>query len=147
MSTGITTETIDACELLSKVGEAIDGAALLFLGTVRNSNEGRAVTGIRYEAYQEMAEPVLKEIVNEARARVADARIAAVHRIGELQVGDISVAIAVATPHRAEAFEAARYIIEEIKKRLPVWKHEAYVEGDAAWLEGEQPAVEGAAHE
>src|SRR5918996_342229 len=110
MSAWITADPIDPAVLLAKVGGDEDGAVVLFMGTVRCSNEGRSVSGIRYEAYREMAEAELAEIVSEARAQVNDARIAAVHRIGDLGVGECSVAIAVSTPHRAEAFEAARYV-------------------------------------
>lgn len=118
-----------------------DGAVLLFLGTVRERNDARPVRGMRYDAYGEMAEAVLAEIVEEARTRTGASRVAAVHRTGELAVGDVSVAIAVASPHRAEAYDASRYVIEEIKKRLPVWKHEHYTDGGAAWLEGQVPPV------
>lgn len=142
MSAWITADPIDPAALLARVGSEEDGAVVLFLGTVRGHNEGRRVTGIRYEAYREMAEPMLAEIVNQARRQVDGARIVAVHRVGELVVGDCSVAIAVSTPHRAQAFEAARYVIEEIKKTLPVWKHEAYRDGDRAWLGGEHPHIE-----
>lgn len=142
MSVLITADPIDPAALLAKAGSDEDGAVVLFMGTVRSSNEGRRVSGIRYEAYLEMAEAVLSEIVSEAGEQVDHARIAAVHRIGEVGVGECSVAIAVSTPHRAEAFEAARYVIEEIKKRLPVWKHEAYRDGARVWLGGEQPSVQ-----
>jgi molybdopterin synthase catalytic subunit len=142
VSVRITAEPIDPAALLAKVGSEEDGAVVLFIGTVRCTNDGRLVTGIRYEAYREMAEGVLAEIVNEGRRLVDGARIAAVHRVGELAVGDCSVAIAASTPHRAQAFEAARYVIEEIKKRLPVWKREAYHDGNGAWLAGEQPRIE-----
>ena len=111
----------------------------LFLGTVRNCNEGRPVGGMEYEGYADMAREQLAAIVAEASARAGTDRIFAVHRLGELEVGQVSVAIAVSTPHRAEAFDAARYVIEEIKKRLPVWKRERYLDGEARWLEGQAP--------
>jgi molybdopterin synthase catalytic subunit len=85
-----------------------------------------------------MAEEVLAAIVGEAAERLGTDRIAVVHRVGELQVGDVSVAIAVSSAHRAEAYDASRYVIEEIKKRLPVWKHERYVGGDTAWVRGHE---------
>jgi molybdopterin synthase catalytic subunit len=135
----ITVDPIGADTVLAKVAAPEHGAALVFLGTVRNHNEGRAVSGVHYEAYAEMAERTLREILEEASARVQPARLAAVHRMGELTIGDASIAIAVATPHRAEAFEACRYVIEEVKKRLTVWKQERYAEGDAAWLDGVTP--------
>jgi len=123
------------------VGAPEDGAVLLFLGTVRNQNEGRRVVGMRYDAYVAMAESVLAEIAAEAATRLGTDRIVVAHRIGNLRVGEVSVAIAVSSPHRAEAYEASRYVIEEIKKRLPVWKEEHYAEGDARWLEGQVPPV------
>lgn len=141
MRTWITTEPLDPAAVLAMVGAPNDGAVLLFLGTVRNQNEGRRVVGMRYDAYVAMAESVLAEIAAEAATRLGTDRIVVAHRIGNLRVGEVSVAIAVSSPHRAEAYEASRYVIEEIKKRLPVWKEEYYAEGDARWLEGQVPPV------
>lgn len=135
----IVRDPIDVARFLQAVGGDADGAVLLFLGVVRNHADGRAVSGMRYDAYHEMAEEVLAEIVAEAAERLGARQVSAVHRVGELEVGDVSVAIAAASPHRAEAFDASRYVIEEIKKRLPVWKREHYVEGDSAWVEGTVP--------
>jgi molybdopterin synthase catalytic subunit len=98
---------------------------------------------MRYDAFVEMADPVLREIAAEASARAGSERIAVVHRIGELAIGDVSVAIAVSTPHRSEAFDAARFIIEQIKVRVPVWKHEHYVDGNSRWLAGVTPPEAG----
>ncbi len=128
--------SIDPGEVLALVGGAGDGAVLLFLGTVRDHADGRRVDGLRYEAYQEMAEGVLGTIADEAAGQIGSDRIAVVHRIGDLAIGEVSVAIAVSSPHRAEAYQASRYVIEEIKKRLPVWKLEQYVDGEAAWVAG-----------
>lgn len=141
MRVWITPDRIEAAAVLEAVGSEADGAAVLFLGTVRNHNGGRPVGGLRYEAYLEMAEQVLVQIAAEAESRWSTDRIAAVHRVGELSIGDVSVAVAVSTPHRAEAFEAARYIIEQLKVRLPIWKHEQYVTGETAWLGGDVPAA------
>jgi molybdopterin synthase catalytic subunit len=142
----MTIEPIDPSNVVERVGAPEDGAVALFVGTVRNRNEGRPVGGMEYEGYAEMAREQLAAIVAEAAARAGTDRIAAVHRLGELAIGEVSVAIAVSTPHRAEAFDAARYVIEEIKKRLPVWKRERYLDGGAEWLGGEVPvAVVGAA--
>jgi molybdopterin synthase catalytic subunit len=137
--TWITPDVIDPQQVLGAVGASQDGAVLLFLGTVREQNDGRPVTGMRYDAYVEMAEPVLREIANGAAAEAGSDRIAVVHRIGELAIGEVSVAIAVSTPHREQAFAAARTVIEEIKLRLPVWKHEHYAEGESRWLDGAVP--------
>ncbi len=137
----ITTDPVDACAVLDRVGGAEDGAVALFLGIVRNSNDGRPVTGMEYEGYTEMARDELSAIVAEAAERAHAGRMAAVHRLGALGVGEVSVAIAVSAPHRAEAFDAARHVIEEIKKRLPVWKREHYLDREAEWLDGRTPAA------
>lgn len=126
---------------MARVGSREDGAVLLFLGVVRNHAEGRAVDGMRYDAYEAMARSVLAEIAREASERHGTDRLAVVHRVGELELGETSVAIAVSTPHRAEAYAANREIIEEIKKRLPVWKKEHYVDGASSWVEGVVPPV------
>jgi molybdopterin synthase catalytic subunit len=135
----ITAEPIRVADVLDHVGDAADGAVLLFFGTVRDCHEGRAVTGLHYDAYDAMALEVLQAIVREAAAQCGSDRIAVVHRTGELAVGEVSVAIAVSTPHRAEAYEASRTIIEQIKVRLPVWKQERYPDGAMRWLEGSIP--------
>ncbi len=121
------------------VGSERDGAVLLFLGTVRNHNQGRAVQQLHYEAYPEMAHAELARIVDEAVARFGTDRIAAVHRTGTLDIGDVSVAVAVSSPHRAAAFEAARWVMEELKARLPIWKREGYVQGGEEWVAGQEP--------
>jgi molybdopterin synthase catalytic subunit len=137
--TWLTTTPIEVTALLDSVGSPADGAVLLFLGTVREENDGRAVSGMRYDSYAEMAEQVLEAIGAETCERLGTDRVAIVHRIGELAIGEVSVAIAVSSPHRDQAFTAGRYAIEEIKRRLPIWKHEHYVEGAAAWLAGVVP--------
>ena len=139
----ITREPIDPAGVLSRVGASEDGAVLLFLGIVRDHNEGMGVGGLTYEAYDAMAERVLDEIAGEAAERLGTERVAVVHRVGELGIGEASVAIAASSPHRAESFDATRSVIEEIKNRLPVWKKEHYLEGGAAWLEGTTPPVPG----
>jgi molybdopterin synthase catalytic subunit len=142
----LTREPIDPGAVLSLVGAPADGAVLLFLGSVRDHHEGRRVSGMRYDAYGPMATKVLVAITREAAARLGTDRIAVVHRVGELDVGEVSVAIAVSSPHRAEAFDAARYVIEEIKKRLPVWKLEHEVAGGSRWVDG-TPLETGAARD
>lgn len=122
--------------LLDVVASHGHGAALLFLGIVRDDADGRPVSGMRYEAYVEMAEKVMRDIARDAAERLDAGMLAVVHRIGTLELGEASVGIAVATPHRAPAYEVNRWIIEEIKTRLPVWKHEHYLDGDTAWVEG-----------
>ena len=139
--TAIVREPIDPAHVLTLIGADQDGASLLFLGVVRDHNDGRSVGGVRYDTYEEMAAEVLSEIAGEAARSAGTDRIAAVHRIGELEVGEVSVAIAVSSPHRAEAYDASRYIIEEIKKRLPVWKKERYSDGAEEWVEGRPPTA------
>jgi molybdopterin synthase catalytic subunit len=134
LHTAITTAPLAPPAVLARVGGREDGAALLFVGMVREQNDGRPVSGMRYDAYVSMAQPVLAAIAAEVAERHGIARIAVEHRIGELEIGEASVAIAVSAPHRAEAFDACRAIIEEIKMRLPVWKQEHYTDGATAWL-------------
>ncbi len=112
-----------------------DGALALFVGVVRNENAGRSVLHLEYEAYEEMALQELESIDAETRRRwpVSDVRI--VHRLGRMEIGEASVAVAVASPHRGEAFEACRFAIDTLKKSVPIWKKEFYADG-AVWLEG-----------
>jgi len=135
----IVREPIDPERIVSLVGSHEDGATVLFVGTVRNHADGRGVRAVRYEAYEEMAADVLEAIAEETARAMGRGSVAVAHRVGELVVGEPSVAIAVSSPHRAEAYEASRYVIEEIKQRLPVWKQELYVDGDARWVEGVNP--------
>ncbi len=132
-------EAIDPAEVLARVGSDRDGATVLFLGVVRDHADDRPVSGMRYDAYQEMAGEVLRTIAEEAAERSGTDRVAVVHRFGELAIGEVSVAIAVSSPHRAEAYEASRYVIEELKQRLPVWKKEHYVDAVSEWVEGTVP--------
>jgi molybdopterin synthase catalytic subunit len=113
----------------------VDGALCLFVGVVRNENAGRPVLYLEYEAYEEMALPLMQEIATDARRKwpVTDVRL--VHRLGRLEIGDPSVAVAVASPHRAEAFAACRFAIDTLKARVPIWKKEYYADG-SAWLGG-----------
>ncbi len=136
-------EPIDTAEVLARVGGAEDGAVVLFVGTVRDHAEGRRVDGVSYDAYEAMARDVLHAVAVEAAALLGTERVAVVHRIGALDIGEVSVAIAVSSPHRAEAYEASRYVIEEIKKRLPVWKKERYADGEEVWVAGTAPAPAG----
>lgn len=139
----ITRAEIQPEAVLRQVGSADDGAVVLFLGTVRQSNDGRAVTGMHYDAYEAMARQELQAIVTAAAERWGLEHVIAVHRIGALAVGEVSVAIAVSAPHRGSAYDASRFVIEEIKARLPVWKQEHYAAGAARWLEAAGPAEAG----
>ena len=113
------------------------GAIVTFEGRVRNYNEGRAVNGLSYQAYIELAEAEGRRIVEEARGRFEVERISCVHRMGDLALGEVAVWAGVSAGHRAAAFEACRYVIDEVKARVPIWKREHYVEGDSEWLHPE----------
>lgn len=134
MRTEIVDRPIDPCTLLHEVAQSRNGATVLFVGTVRDVNDGTAVTALDYSAYTDMARSELAAIALEAAERWSTPDIVVEHRVGNLGLGDASVGIAVAHPHRAEAYEASRYIIEELKSRLPVWKREHYVDGRSEWV-------------
>jgi molybdopterin synthase catalytic subunit len=112
-----------------------DGAVASFAGLVRNHNQGRTVRFLEYEAYEPLAVRALGRIIDEARDLWPGARLAVHHRIGRLEIGEVSVAIVAASPHRGDAFAACRYAIERIKQIVPIWKHEHF-EGGEVWLEG-----------
>jgi molybdopterin synthase catalytic subunit len=133
----ISEDPIDVEGLLANVKDDSAGASVLFLGTVRNHNEGYDVSGIYYEAYIRMVEDAMSKIEAEAVKRWNLKKFAAVHRIGNLKIGEVSVAIAVSSEHRAEAFEAARYAIDQIKTEVPIWKKEVINNGkEARWAQG-----------
>lgn len=135
MRAAIVRDPIDSTVLLAEVASSANGAAILFVGTVRETNEGRSVGGIEYAAYESMAIRELAAIVETAASRFGTDDVVVEHRIGRLALGETSVAIAVAHPHRAQAYEASRFIIEEIKRRVPIWKREEYVDGTREWID------------
>lgn len=110
------------------------GAFASFEGWVRDHNEGRSVGGLRYEAYVALAEAEGERVLAEAVARFDIVEAACVHRTGELVLGEMAVWVGVSAAHRGPAFEACRWIIDEVKSRVPIWKHERYASGDADWL-------------
>jgi molybdopterin synthase catalytic subunit len=126
---------IDALTNELTQGTEGDGAVATFAGLVRNHNQGRAVRFLEYEAYEPLAVRALVRIIDEARDILPDARLAVHHRIGRLEIGEASVAIVAASPHRGNAFAACRYAIERVKQIVPIWKHEHFEGGDV-WLEG-----------
>jgi molybdopterin synthase catalytic subunit len=128
-------EPIDPAEVIRKVATPTNGAVLLFLGAVRQVNDGRGVTGIDYAAYEAMARRELEAIVTEGVARFGTPDVAIVHRLGELAVEEVSVAIAVGHPHRDTAYALSRWVIEELKSRVPIWKREHYVDGTREWVD------------
>jgi len=140
----IVTDAIAVGAIVDEVRGARQGAIATFIGTVRNSSGTRTVTGLEYSAYAEMANREMNDILHEALALASGAEIVAVHRVGKLNVGDICVIIAAAHPHRAAAFDACRYTIEEIKKRVPIWKREQYADGSTEWVEACSDAVHNA---
>jgi molybdopterin synthase catalytic subunit len=134
---------IDPVVMLRRVGNPANGAVLLFLGAVRQVNDGRAVTGIDYAAYEQMAASELEAIVAEGATRFGTEDVAVEHRLGTLDVEEISVAIAVGHPHRDAAYALSRWIIEELKRRVPIWKREHYADGTRQWVDPSgQPSAE-----
>lgn len=122
---------IDVAAVRAAVGDPGHGAVLVFEGVARDVFEGRRVIRLEYEAWAEMAEPVLAEIADGAKVYWPTARVAVVHRTGLVVVGEPSLVVAVGAPHRAAAFEACRFVLEAVKARLPVWKKEIYEDGSA----------------
>ncbi|HEV3298948.1 MAG TPA: molybdenum cofactor biosynthesis protein MoaE [Planctomycetaceae bacterium] len=127
-------EPIDFAALTESVRSTDSGAVVLFLGTVREMTNGRRTTALEYEAFGPMAESKLAEIEAEAGRRWKLDRVAIAHRLGRLELGEVSVAVAVSSPHRAEAFEAARYMIDTLKATVPIWKKENWHDGTTEWV-------------
>lgn len=125
---------IDSAALRRELEGLGAGAVIVFEGRVRDHNEGRSVRGLTYQAYAELAEAEGARIVEEARQNFAIERIVCVHRTGELALGELAVWVGVTAAHRDAAFAACRYVIDEVKKRVPIWKREHYADGDAEWL-------------
>lgn len=131
MRVALVAEAIDPAALLLEVSRPDCGGIALFLGTVRDHSDGRAdVTQLEYEAYAGIAESVMAEIAGEAEKTFGLRSLVAVHRTGTLGVGEIAVAVAAASPHREQALEGARYTIDEIKVRVPIWKKEVWAGGE-----------------
>ena len=131
----ILTTEIDPGSLVRDVSAPQYGAISLFVGTVREVNEGRGVSAIEYSAYKSMASAELERILDEAETRFGVSAVVVEHRIGLLALGDVSIAIASAHAHRAPALDCTRYVIEEIKKRVPIWKKEHYADGTREWVD------------
>jgi molybdopterin synthase catalytic subunit len=124
---------IDPASLVASVTHPSRGGIVSFVGVVRDVHHGRDVTGLDYSCYPAMVEAEAARVVAEAGERF-DAAVAVQHRIGALRVGDVAVVVAAAAPHRDAAFAAARWTIDEVKRRLPIWKHEHYADGTSAWV-------------
>jgi molybdopterin synthase catalytic subunit len=127
---------IDVAGLLARAARPDCGAIALFLGTTRDHHAGRSVVRLAYEAYEPMATAALARLEDQARQRHAIAACAIVHRLGEVPLAEPSVAVVVAAAHRAPAFDACRWAMDELKRTVPIWKKEFFAEGDAAWVEG-----------
>ena len=132
----LVTEPIDAAGLVAGIKQGEDGAVVVFDGIVRNNTRARRTLFLVYEAYQEMALRQMKALAEEAIALHGVRRVAMVHRLGRLEVGETSVLIAVSSAHRAQAFEACRWLIDTLKKTVPIWKKEHFEDG-AVWADGE----------
>ena len=131
----LTRDPLSVERLLAEVSAPERGGTCLFLGTVRNGPEEQGVTAIEYSAYEEMVEAEFGRLLADADARWPEARIAVRHRLGVIPSGEASIAIAAAAPHRAEAFAACRFVIEEVKRRIPVWKKELHEDGTEVWVD------------
>jgi MoaE-MoaD fusion protein len=150
-STLLTREPIDADAIVAAAKHGEDGAVVVFDGVVRNNSRGRQTIHLDYEAYEEMAAKQMRDLGSEARKRFGVRQVTMIHRLGRLQVGETSVLIVVAAAHRGPAFEACRWLIDTLKKTVPIWKRETFVDG-AVWADGEPfpaelAAVPEAAHE
>jgi molybdopterin synthase catalytic subunit len=136
----LTNQLIDSAALLAHVGSPQAGAVVLFLGTVREMTGERRTVALNYECYPQMAEKKLAELEAEARRRWPLIECAIVHRLGHLDLGEASVAVAVSTPHRQDAFEAGKWLIDTLKEVVPIWKQENWADGTTEWVHpGVQP--------
>lgn len=134
----LTHDNIDYGALTEMVRRRDCGAVVVFLGTVREMTEGRRTSSLDYEAYPAMAEKKMAEIEQDARTHWPIGAVAMIHRLGHLELGDISVAVAVSCPHRAQAFEACRFVIDRLKEIVPIWKKENWADGASDWVHSEK---------
>jgi len=139
----VTSDAIDAESLKSTLVNAGAGGFCSFEGWVRNENEGRTVERLEYEAYEPLVISEGNKVLAEARQRFPYLEAKCVHRTGLLEIGEMAVWVGVASAHRDEAFKACRFIIDELKVRLPIWKKEHYVDGDSGWVNCERCADHG----
>ena len=130
----LTTEPIDYAALTEEVRRKDCGAVVTFLGTVRDLTDDRVTIALDYEAYPAMAEKKMAEIERETRQRWPVGEMAMVHRLGHLDVGEVSVAVSVSCPHRGQAFEACRFAIDRLKELVPIWKKENWADGSTEWV-------------
>ena len=130
----LSAQPIDVAALRAALSHDAAGGVVGFEGVVRDHNAGRAVRGLAYQAYDALAASEGTRIVDEARARHAVEALVCVHRVGELAIGDVAVFVGASAAHRAAAFDAVRWVIDEVKRRVPIWKKERYTDGDSEWL-------------
>lgn len=130
----LTDQPIDYFALTESVRSPLSGAVVLFLGTVRELTNGRRTSSLDYEAYPEMAEKKLQELEVQARERWPIQGVAMLHRLGQLELGEVCVAVAVSCPHRHQAFDAGRFLIDELKAWVPIWKKEHWSDGTTEWV-------------
>ncbi len=136
----ITSEPLNPEEITAQVRSNSNGAVITFLGTTRDFSEGRNVEYLEYEAYQPMAENMLQQIADELREKWDIDDFAVAHRVGRVDIGEISLVVALASPHRQQAFEAGGYIVDRIKQIVPIWKKEVF-EGGEVWVGSEEESA------
>lgn len=136
----LTHDPIDATAVLSAVGSERAGAVVLFLGTTRAWTDGRETVTLDYECYPEMAGRALSELESQARERWPLEGLSIVHRLGRVDPGEASVAIAVSSPHREDAFQAGKWLIDTLKESVPIWKKENWADGTTEWVHPDSPA-------
>lgn len=146
MSMTIVSDAIDHVSLRTALADPTCGALVTFEGWVRNHDDGRDVLRLEYEIYAPLSVTEGEKILNEAREKFPIENALCVHRAGTLEIGDVAVWVGVSSHHRDEAFQACRYIIDQIKVRLPIWKKEHYVSGDSEWVNCQRCAEHGHAH-
>lgn len=134
---------IDPATLARALADASAGACVTFEGWVRDSNDGRIVRRLDYQAYAPLAQNEGERILAEAMLRFAVVDARCLHRVGSLAIGELAVWVGVSAGHRAAAFDACRYVIDEVKRRVPIWKNEHYADGDSGWLHPDNTPVRG----
>jgi len=136
----LTSTPIDVAPMLAEA-RAPDGALCLFLGVVRNENEGRPTVAITYEAYGPMAEREMEKVARSLAQEWPETRVSMRHRVGRLAIGDVSVAVVAVSPHRAQAFAACRAAIDRIKTAVPIWKQELHPDGTSDWVDPTKSSI------
>ena len=143
---GFSNTPLDLTALRARLDDPHCGGYVAFEGWVRNHNEGREVLRLEYEAYEALAVKEGERILTEASERWGITRASCLHRVGALEIGDVAVWVGVSSAHRDEAFRAARYIIDEVKVRVPIWKKEHFTDGDSGWVNCERCAAHAHSH-